>query len=136
MNVLKQNVKRVASELFSDTPVLFAYLYGSVAKDIVSPFSDLDIAIYVEGLDRKKSLNLELSLSLKLDTLVNNIIESEVRIINYLPLTVQGNILTTGILIYCQNEAKRVNFETNIRMAYFDFMPAIRRYQREYFNHR
>ena len=57
-----------------------AYLYGSVAKDIVSPFSDLDVAIYVEGLDRKESLDLELSLSLNLDALLNHIIESEVQL--------------------------------------------------------
>ena len=53
MNALKKNARKLASELFADTPVQFAYLYGSVAKDIVSPFSDLDVAIYVEGLDRK-----------------------------------------------------------------------------------
>lgn len=47
MNALKQNVKNLASELFCNTQVQFAYLYGSVAKDIISPFSDLDVAIYV-----------------------------------------------------------------------------------------
>ena len=130
---LKHKVLKLASRLFADTPVQFAYLYGSVAKDIAGPFSDLDVAIYVEGLDRKKSLDLELSLSLTLDNLLDNTIESEIRIINYLPLAVQGDIITTGILIYCQNEAKRVDFETNLRMAYFDFLPVIRRYRHVYF---
>ena len=126
---LKHKVLAIAPELFSDTPVQFAYLYGSVAKETTSPFSDLDVAIFVEGLDRKNSLDLELSLSLDMDNLLGHIIESEIRIINYLPLIVQGDIVTTGILIYCRNDNKRVDFESNLRMAYFDFLPVIRHYR-------
>ncbi len=128
---LKQKILNISQQLFAGTPVEFAYLYGSVAKDLKNPFSDLDIAIFVEGLDTKKSLKLELSLSLALDDLLDHVIESDVRIINHLPMTVQGDIITTGILIYCQDDAKRVHFETNLRMAFFDFLPVIRRYKFE-----
>ena len=131
MDNLKQKLLHIAPKLFADTPVQFAYLYGSVAKNLVNPFSDLDVAIFILGLDRKKSLKLELSLSLTLDDLLDHAIESEIRIINYLPLTVQGDIITTGDLIYCRDDVIRVEFETNLRRAYFDFLPAIRHYQRE-----
>ena len=131
MNELRQKLITGGTELFDETPVLFAYLYGSVAKNMASPFSDLDVAIFEEELDRKQSLKLELTLSLALDELLGHAIESEVRIINYLPLPVQGGIITTGILIYCRDDIKRVEFETNLRMAYFDFLPTIHRYRRE-----
>ena len=131
MNDLKKNVLNVAHRLFDGTPVEFAYLYGSVAKDLKNPFSDLDVAIFAERLDKKQSLKLELSLSLALDDLLDAAIKSEVRIINYLPLSVQGEIITTGILVFCRNDAKRVEFETNLRMAYFDFLPVIRSFRRE-----
>jgi hypothetical protein len=94
-------------------------------------FSDLDVAIFVEGLDRKASLDLELSLSLEMDTYLDHAIETEIRIINYLPMVVQGDIVTTGILIYCHNDTRRVDFETSLRMRYFDFLPVFQRYQRE-----
>jgi len=130
MKTLKRKVQEIASAVFDGTPVQFAYLFGSVAKGITSPFSDLDIAIYVEGLDRKQSLDLELSLSLTTDNLLDNAIESEIRIINYLPLAIQGDIVTTGMLIYSQNESTRIDFETRLRMGYFDFLPVIQSYER------
>ena len=133
MKVSHQQIREAANKIFTDTPVQFAYLYGSVAKDVSGPFSDLDIAIYVEKLDRRHSLDLELSLSLAMDELLDNVIQSETRIINHLPLTVQGDIITSGMLIYSNNESKRIDFETCIRMAYFDFFPVIRNYRRGYF---
>ena len=63
---VKQKLKQSASSIFAETPVLFAYLYGSFAKGVTHPFSDLDVGIFVEGLDTKACLNLELSLSLLL----------------------------------------------------------------------
>ena len=131
MDDIKQKLLNNTPELFAETPVLFAYLYGSVAKNLKNPFSDLDIAIFVEETNRKKALKLELSLSLVLDEMLNHTIESEVRVINNLPLSVQGDIITSGALIYCRNDVKRVEFETNLRMSYFDFLPSIRRYRQE-----
>ncbi len=134
MNAIKDKILDIAPELFAHTPVQFAYLYGSVAKGIENPFSDLDLAIYVDGLTRKASLDLELSLSLAMDQLLDNVIESDIRIINFLPLTIQGDIVTTGLLIFSQNEAKRIDFETRLRLAYFDFLPVIRNYKLVYFD--
>jgi predicted nucleotidyltransferase len=130
---VKAKVRDVASAIFSDTPVQFAYLYGSFAKETNHPFSDLDVAIYIDGLNLKSSLDLELTLSLSMDQSLEHIVPSEVRIINYLPLTLQGDIITSGILIFSQNEEKRIEFETRVRMTYFDFLPVIRNYELVYF---
>ena len=54
MDDLKQKILNAAHRLFADTPIEFAYLYGSVAKELKNPFSDLDVAVFVEGLDRKR----------------------------------------------------------------------------------
>jgi predicted nucleotidyltransferase len=37
----------IATDVFRDTQVLFAYLYGIYAVDQAHRFSDLDIGIYV-----------------------------------------------------------------------------------------
>lgn len=129
MNDLKQQLITIAPEIFNGSPVLFAYLYGSHAKGESHPFSDVDIAFYAESKKPYPDLNLELSLSLKLDEQLNHKYSTEVRTINNLPLTVVGEILKYGHLIYSCDEAKRVEYETQTRLAYFDFLPVIRHHQ-------
>jgi uncharacterized protein len=129
MKELRQKLHAMAPTIFEKTPVLFAYLYGSYAKGLSHPFSDLDVGIYVEGLDKRSCLDLELSLALVIDEKLNHTVQTEVRVINHLPLTVKGRILTDGELIYSRDEFDRIDFETRVRKAYFDFLPVIHAYQ-------
>jgi predicted nucleotidyltransferase len=132
MTDLKEKLQKIASGIFEETPVLFAYLYGSYAKGLSHRFSDLDVGIYVEGLDTKVCLNLELSLSLRIDEKLGHVVQSEVRVLNHLPLVVKGRILADGELIYSRDEINRIEFETQIRKACFDFLPVIQQYQNAY----
>jgi len=131
-----QNIKdyllEVATDIFSRHPILFAYLYGSYATGLIHPFSDLDIGIYIENVPARKHLELELSISLEIDSYMRGEVASEVRIINELPLVMIGEIITEGIIIYSRNEVVRVDFETAVRSAYFDFLPVIHRYHSAY----
>jgi hypothetical protein len=77
-------------------------------------------------------LDLELALSLRIDENLGHAVQAEVRNLNHLPLTVKGKILGEGELIYCKDEAKRIEFETQVRKAYFDFLPVIQQYQNAY----
>ena len=98
------------------------------------PFSDLDIGVYIDDVSDIKYLELELSLSLEIDEKIGSGVRTEVRIINNMPLVVIGNIITEGRLIYSINENVRVDFETSVRKAYFDFLPVIIRYRNTYIN--
>ena len=129
---IRISLPEIASGIFSKYPVMFAYLYGSYAAGIVHPHSDLDIGIYIENLQENMHLELELSLSLEFDNLLKTKAASEVRIINKLPLVILGDIVTEGVLIYSRDEILRVDFETSVRSSYFDFLPVIRRFNREY----
>ena len=132
MNIIKNKLKSLAPDLFTGTPVLFAYLYGSHAKGLPHPFSDLDIGIFIKEIGRRECLSLELSLALTLDKKLEHQTESDVRAINHLPLIIQGEIITSGVLIYCCNDTKRIDYETQVRMAYFDFLPVIGQYHRAF----
>lgn len=124
----------IVPDIFCSRPVLFAYLYGSFVSGDVHPFSDLDIGIYIDDVPDINYLELELSLSLEIDAKIESSVKTEVRIINNLPLVVIGNIITEGSLIYSINENVRVDFETSVRKAYFDFLPVITAYQNTYIN--
>jgi hypothetical protein len=130
MKDLKQKVHQIAPTVFEGTPVVFAYLYGSYAKGLSHRFSDVDIGIFVEGLDTKACLDLELSLALRFDEVLDHKVQSEVRALNHLPLVVKGTILGDAEVIYSRNEDKRIEFETQVRRAYFDFLPVIQQYQK------
>jgi len=131
---IKKSLITIVPDIFCSRPVLFAYLYGSFAAGNVHPFSDLDIGVYIDDVTDINYLELELSLSLEIDAKIESGIRTEVRIINNLPLVVIGNIITEGSLIYSINENVRVDFETSVRKAYFDFLPVITTYQNTYIN--
>jgi predicted nucleotidyltransferase len=132
MSYIKQNLREMAPEIFEKTPVLFAYLYGSYAMGLAHRFSDLDVGIFVESAKTRACLDLELSLALRVDEMLDHTVQSEVRVLNLLPLVVKGRILAEGELIYSRDEKKRIEFETQVRQAYFDFLPVIHRYQEAY----
>lgn len=129
---IKNTLLSYAPDIFSKRPVLFAYLYGSYAAGLAHRFSDLDIGIYVEKMSPRHYLGLELSLALAIDDKLGSKVASEVRIMNVLPLVVTGAIITEGILIFSRNEIMRVDFETSVRSAYFDFLPVLREYRTTY----
>ena len=131
-NEIRRKIFDIAADVFRDTQVLFAYLYGSYAVDQAHPFSDLDIGIYVPRLSQREKLDLEMMLALEIDKKLKQGPASDVRIINSLPLAVAGKIITEGLLIYCRDDDARIDYETIIRSAYFDFLPFIRNYQRTY----
>lgn len=129
---IKQKLCQIAPAVFGESPVLFAYLYGSYAKGVAHAFSDLDVGIFVQKLDVKACLELELSLALRIDEKLDHMVQAEVRVINRLPLVIKGKILTDGELIYSIAEDKRVEFETQVRKAYFDFLPVLLQYRDAY----
>ena len=127
-----ENLQKTSETAFKDSPVLFAYLYGSHATGAVHPFSDIDIAVYVSGEGPENNYDLEMSLALEIDRELRTRSKSDVRIINYLPLPVAGEVVTTGKLIYCRDDKLRTDFEAKTRMAYFDFIPFLKKYQQVY----
>jgi len=92
----------------------------------------LDVGIFVQGLDTQACLDLELSLALRIDESLSHVVQSEVRVINQLPLVIKGRILTDGELIYSRAEDQRIEFESQTRKLYFDFLPVILQIQNAY----
>ena len=113
-------------------PIVFAYLFGSYAKNKVLSFSDLDIDVYFDkNLDkneRRKAIseareNLEKRLKMpqKIDIVCLN---------DELPPLLLKNIVYEGKLIYSKDEQKRINWESRGMSIWWDW----EYYQRQFDN--
>jgi len=125
LDSLLLNLRSRLPEALAGTPVVLAYLFGSLLDGTALPGSDVDIAIVLAPetrLSNYERMQLEFSIAAKLEEFFSGR-EVDVRVINTAPLTVRGRILTKGELIYSRDEDFRVDYEVYTRKRYFDFQP-------------
>ena len=98
--------------------VIFAYLFGSLARDKVLPLSDIDIAIYLkEGAD----------FSQEKITILRNLIdilgteEIDLILLNTAPLTLKARIVENKKILVDKDPFLRHSFESLVLREYFDF---------------
>jgi len=109
--------------------VVFAYLFGSVARGQAGPLSDVDVAVLAqEGLDSRTLFDLRLRL---LGDLMQQLgTESvDVVIMNQAPLALNYRVFRDGVQLYCRNRQRRVLYQADIVSRYLDFKPFLERYE-------
>lgn len=98
--------------------VIFAYLFGGVARDRVSPLSDVDIAIYMaDGADivqEKLEILGNLNELLKTD-------EVDLVVLNTASFPLAARIIKNKIILVDKMPFTRHAFESLILREYFDF---------------
>ena len=112
-------------QILAEQPVMLAYLYGSVVDGSASSVSDVDIALVFEPgrlFSPYERMRRELHIAAETEDRCP-FREADVRSIDNAPLTVQGRVLTEGILLYSRDEDFRVQYEVYTRKLYFDFLP-------------
>lgn len=121
--------------ILSKHPVEAAYVFGSVARGVATPLSDIDIALLLtSSLPPYERLNLELRIQGEVEEQVG-LGSVDVRSLNDAPLTVKGRIIQQGVLIYERDKTRRVDFEVATRKRYFDFAPIAHRLQEAFLEH-
>jgi len=98
--------------------IIFAYLFGGLAKGRISPVSDIDIAVYLTNVDDILEVKLEI-LSLLSDTL--NTDEIDLVILNTAPLPLRARIIQNKKVLVDKDPALRYSFESLMLREYFDF---------------
>lgn len=106
-------------EVLTDCPgVVFAYLFGGVARGRKTPLSDIDIAIYSDaGYDPAEvqfSALRRVSKHLGTD-------EVDVVILNTAPISLQGRILQSRQVLCDRRQPVRHRFESQIIREFDDF---------------
>jgi len=129
------SLKGKLPDILADRPVNLAYLYGSIVDGRALPSSDADMALVLESncsLSAYERMRLEFDIAAEVESRCH-INKADVRSINEAPLTVQGMVVTEGVLLYSRDEEFRVEFEVYTRKLYFDFLPVQEMMRRSFF---
>ena len=101
--------------------IVAAYLFGSMAKGMASPSSDIDIAVLLRNGDKKSGAALKFSLYPDLcRTLKRNDVDLVL-------LNLSGNLILNdesvrhGKVLYTTDDAAREDFELNVLHSCADF---------------
>jgi len=98
--------------------VVFAYLFGSLAKNTVNPLSDIDIALYL-----KRGTNFTKEKILILGDLIDILGTEEIDlvILNTAPLTLKARVVENKKILVDKEPFFRHSFESLVLREYFDF---------------
>ena len=104
--------------------VTAGYMFGSHATGRANQLSDVDIAVlFAEGVDKQHRFNAVLDMISDFQAMLG-VREVDVVDMEEAPLSLRFNILRDGLLLYCSDAARRVEFCARSRSLYFDFEPA------------
>ena len=116
-NILAR-IDRLDTLFALDERVIFAYLFGGLAKGAPNPLSDVDIAVYLAPGTAGGTAKLELSGFLS-DILGTD--EFDLVIVNDAPLSLVGRIISARRVITDKQPYLRHAFESRIMREFFDF---------------
>jgi predicted nucleotidyltransferase len=127
---MKSQIKRLETYFSSQEQkqsIELVYLFGSYASGSEGPVSDYDIAaLYSKMPAAAERYNLAHKLAVLLMTDRIDLV-----VLNYAPIELRYNVIATGVVIYEQNLAVRVEFEANTLSRYGDYLPVLRRQRKE-----
>lgn len=108
-------IKRI---LIEDENVIFAYLFGGLAKGDVHPLSDIDLAVYLKKTDGLAAYKLQL-----FDRITEAIGTSEMDlvILNTAPISLTGRIIEKRKVLVDKEPFSRHAFESLRLRKFFDF---------------
>ncbi len=119
------SLNSVLADFFSQRPeVSAAYLFGSQAKGTATEDSDVDVAVLLDP-----AFDLETHFAYRLEQMVA--LESACRrpvdvvILNRASLVLRNQVLKYGLRVYEKDHRQRITFETQSRLAYYDFKPTL-----------
>ena len=105
------------ADLFMEDPnIIFAYLFGGVARDKRGPLSDVDLGIYVRNIKRLDFLSSFSEISRILGT-----DEIDLVVLNSAPISFAGRILRNRKILIDKDPFLRHQYESRILREFFDF---------------
>ena len=112
------NIPTAKNVLERDKNVVFAYLFGGLAKGRVMPLSDVDVAVYLNSIENLPQYKLEL-----FDRLTDALgtCEVDLVILNKASISLVGRILAGKQVIVDKEPYRRHRYESVALREFFDF---------------
>jgi hypothetical protein len=104
--------------LLRDENVVFAYIFGGLARGKVMPLSDVDIAVYVEREENLSEYKMRLFVKIA-DVLGTD--EVDLVILNKAPVSLSGRIIQTRQTLVDKAPFRRHAYESLTLREFFDF---------------
>ena len=105
------------TDLFMENPnILFAYLFGGLARGRRRFLNDVDLGIYVKNIKRLNFLSLFSKMSQILGT-----DEIDLVVLNSAPISLAGRILRKRKILIDKDPFLRHQYESRILREFFDF---------------
>jgi len=104
--------------LAQDSNVVFAYLFGGLAKKEIRPLSDVDIAVYLRG--TKNLAEYKVNLFDRITDVLGTD-ELDLVILNTAPISIAGRILQDKRTLVDEEPFLRHRFESLKLREFFDF---------------
>ena len=108
--------------------IVCAYLFGSVARGVAGPRSDVDIAVLYAGEPPPGMAGLGLRLGGELEHELG--VPVDLVVLNRSPVDLVHRVLRDGVLVLERDRSARVRFEVKARNEYFDLKPILDEYRR------
>lgn len=115
-------------EIFRESAVVVAYLFGSQARGEAREGSDVDVAVLLDG--QQGLLEQELVADRLARAL--GVADVDLIVLDEAPLEMRGRVVQEGRVLFSADEARRVGFEVLTRSQYFDFLPTLEAHTRRY----
>ncbi len=109
---------QIITTLSQRESIVFAYLFGSIITEFITPMSDIDIAVYlntnVNISEERLGLIGDLMTTLKTDDI-------DLVILNSAPLTLKARIILNKEILIDNSPPLRHSFESLVMRQYYDF---------------
>jgi len=100
-------------------PVVFAYLFGSQAKDQSTTLSDVDIAIFIDRtMPKSERFDIRLRLSNNLSAITKRTVD--LIVMNDIPIQLAYEIIKHGKVLLCKDRDAMIDVEVEILSKYLD----------------
>jgi hypothetical protein len=113
---IHQKINLLIDLFMGDSNIIFAYLFGGLARDKGNPLSDVDLGIYVKKI---KGLNY-LSLFNKISEVLCTD-EIDLVVLNSAPISLAGRSLQQRKILVDKDPFLRHKYESRILREFFDF---------------
>ena len=113
---IHKQIDLLADLFMEDSNIIFAYLFGGLARDKRRPLSDVDLGIYVKNIKRLNFISLFSKISQILST-----DEIDLVVLNSAPISFAGRILSKRKILIDKDPFLRHRYESRILREFSNF---------------